>query len=493
MVFDRDGAVVAAEYREHQQIYPAPGLVEHDPNEIWASTRSVIEGALTKAGIEPGRVSGVGITNQRETTVVWDRTTGEPISNAIVWQDTRTREICEGLAADGMEATVRRITGLPIATYFSGPKVRWILDHVEGARRAAENGALAFGTIDTWLIWQLTGGVDGGVHVTDCSNASRTMLMNLETLDWDDEMLAALDIPRQILPEIRPSIERRSYGCTRGDGPFAAELRVSAALGDQQAALFGQACYAVGDAKNTYGTGNFLLLNTGATPVRSRSGLLTTVAYSMEPGQCTYALEGSIAITGAAIQWLRDNLQIIHDAAETEAIAKSVEDSGGIYFVPAFSGLFAPHWDMYARGAVVGLTRYVTRAHLVRATLEAICYQTKEVADAMETDSGATVTALKVDGGAVKNDFLMQLQADILGAAVIRPVISETTALGAAYAAGLATGLWKNTDELAGNWRAERVFEPQTTEAERAKGLAGWKKAVERTLNWVDREEAAGA
>ncbi len=405
-----------------------------------------------------------------------------------MWQDTRTRELCQDLISDGAEAPVRQLTGLPVATYFSGTKIRWLLDHIEGARRRAERGELLFGTVDSWLIWQLTGGPEGGAHLTDYTNASRTMLMNLETLDWEQQMLDLLQIPRVMLPQIRPSIDRELYGRARTDGALDAGVPLAAALGDQHAALFGQACYRPGDAKNTYGTGNFLLLNTGARPVASKHGLLTTVGYGLERGRCSYALEGSIAITGAAVQWLRDNLGIIKDAAETEAIASSVDDAGGIYFVPAFSGLFAPYWDMDARGAVVGLTRYVNRAHLVRATLESICYQTLEVAEAMQADSGVPLTELRVDGGASRNDFLMQLQADILGVNVVRPAITETTALGAAYAAGLATGFWRSTDELASHWQIDRVFSPHSTPDQRAKGAAGWKKAVQRTLHWVESE-----
>lgn len=485
MVFSHEGAVVASAYREHQQHYPKAGWVEHDPIEIWENTKAVIRGAMQTHGIGAGDLCGIGVTNQRETAVVWEKTTGKPVSNAIVWQDTRTQPICQRLIDDGVELMIRSKTGLVVGTYFSGPKIRWILDNVDGARSAAERGELLFGTIDSWLIWWLTGGPDGGVHVTDYSNASRTMLMDLRALNWDDELLRALEVPRAILPDIRPSSDR--YGATKADGPLGGAVPVCADLGDQQAALFGQACYDLGDAKNTYGTGNFLLLNTGMTPVASQHGLLTTAAYGLETGKCVYALEGSIAVTGAAVQWLRDNLGIISDAAETEAIAKSVDDAGGIYFVPAFSGLFAPHWDMYARGAVVGLTRYVNRAHLVRATLEAICYQTAEVAAAMEADANVALRALKVDGGAVKNDFLMQLQANILGVDVIRPTVNETTALGAAYAAGLATGFWSNLDELRANWLVDRIFRPASTPQQRKEGFAGWTKAVERTRNWVDR------
>jgi glycerol kinase len=480
MIFDRRGQVVGSMYEEHAQIYPQPGWVEHDAAEIWTRTRHVIEGALAAGGIEPAELAGIGVTNQRETTVVWDPATGEPLCNAVVWQDTRTRELCQQLIAAGLEPVLREKTGLPVATYFSGPKLRWLLDNVPGLRKKAEVGGAIFGNIDTWIIWNLT----GGAHVTDVTNASRTMLMNLRTLDWDDELLEMLAIPRRMLPAIRPSSDPALYGTTQLNGPVGGAVPVCGDLGDQQAALFGQTCYDVGEAKNTYGTGCFMLLNTGGKPIPSQSGLLTTVAYGL-PSGATYALEGSIAITGAAIQWLRDNLGLIQSAAETEAIAQSVEDAGGIYFVPAFSGLFAPYWDMDARGVIVGLTRYVTRAHVVRATLESICYQTRDVLEAMQADAGIELTALKVDGGATVNNFLMQLQADILGVEVVRPVVHETTALGAAYAAGLATGLWSGLDELRANWGVDRVFQPQWDEARREETLAGWTKAIERSRGWV--------
>ncbi|MBC7264571.1 MAG: glycerol kinase GlpK [Chloroflexi bacterium] len=487
MIFSRDGHVVASDYAEHRQIYPQPGWVEHDPLEIWEKTCQVIAGALAKSKIDPRRIAGIGVTNQRETTVIWDPETGQPYYNAIVWQCTRTREICQRLMDDGLEAMIRRITGLPIATYFSGPKIKWVLDHVPDVRQRAQRGRALFGNIDTWIIWNLTGGPRGGAHVTDVTNASRTMLMNLQTLDWDEELLRLLDIPRQMLPSIRPSSDVNGYGITEVQGPARAAIPVSGDLGDQQAALFGQTCFDPGEAKNTYGTGCFMLLNTGQQAVASKSGLLTTVAYGLAEGKATYALEGSIAITGAAIQWLRDNLGLIKDAAETEIVAQSVEDAGGIYFVPAFSGLFAPYWDMYARGVIVGLTRYVTRAHLVRAALEAICYQTADVLHAMRADSGIRLKALKVDGGAVVNNFLMQLQADILGVPVVRPVVNETTALGAAYAAGLATGLWANLDELRTNWSVDRIFQPLWPEEKRAAGYAGWQKAVARARGWLEK------
>ncbi|MGC8838521.1 MAG: glycerol kinase GlpK [Anaerolineae bacterium] len=485
MVFSPEGKVVASHYQEHRQIYPQPGWVEHDPLEIWQKTREVIQGALQKSGIRPQEIAAIGVTNQRETTIVWDPETGQPLYNAIVWQCTRTTEICQRLKDQGLEPTVREKTGLPIATYFSGPKVTWLLEHVPGLRERAEAGKALFGTVDTWLIWNLTGGTRGGAHVTDVSNASRTMLMNLHTLDWDPEMLERLGVPRAMLPAIRPSSDPAFYGVTPADGPLGAEVPVCGDLGDQQAALFGQACYDAGEAKNTYGTGCFMLLNTGTRPVPSRHGLLSTLAYQLGNEPAVYALEGSIAITGAAVQWLRDNLGLIKSAAETEEIARSVEDAGGIYFVPAFSGLFAPYWDMYARGVIVGLTRYVTRAHLVRATLEAICYQTREVLEAMKADSGVALTRLKVDGGAVANNFLMQLQADILGVPVVRPTVGETTALGAAYAAGLAAGVWKDLDALRQNWGVDRIFEPQWDEARREAGYRGWLRAVERARGWA--------
>ncbi len=485
MIFSHEGQVLASAYQEHRQIYPQPGWVEHDAQEIWQVTRKVMADALAASGIQARQLLGIGVTNQRETTVVWDRTNGRPLYNAIVWQCTRTRDICQDLIARNLEPMIRQRTGLVVATYFSGPKIKWILDNVPGVREKAEKGQALFGNIDTWLIWNLTGGPDGGVHITDYTNASRTMLMNLRTLDWDGEILEALQIPRAMLPAIRPSSDRDFYGYTGMDGPLGARVPVCGDLGDQQAALVGQTCFAPGEAKNTYGTGCFMLLNTGDNLVLSRNGLLTTAAYGLPPGRCTYALEGSIAITGAAVQWLRDNLGLIKNAAETEAIARSVEDAGGVYFVPAFSGLFAPYWDMDARGVIVGLTRYVTRAHLVRATLEAICYQSREVLDAMRADAGLALQSLKVDGGAVVNDFLMQLQADILGVPVVRPTVRETTALGAAYAAGLASGLWQNVEELRANWAVDRIFEPRWSEDKREAGYAGWRKAVQRAMKWV--------
>ncbi len=487
MLFDHAGKVVASHYEEHQQIYPQPGWVEHDALEIWEKTRLTIGAAMAKAGVRANDLASTGITNQRETTVVWNPRTGEPYHNAIVWQDTRTQTICQRLIDEGRAATIRAKTGLPIATYFSGPKIQWLLDNVPGLRAQAERGDALFGNVDTWIIWNLTGGPRGGVHITDFTNASRTMLLNLKTLDWDDELLALFGIPRAMLPKLRPSSDRDLYGFTEPAGPFGGRVPICGDLGDQQAALFGQVGFEAGEAKNTYGTGCFMLLNTGKEVVPSESGLLTTVATGLGKGDVRFALEGSIAIAGAAVQWLRDNLKLIQNAAETEEIAQTVQDAGGVYFVPAFNGLFAPHWDMYARGTLVGMTRYTARAHIVRATLEAICYQTREVLEAMEQDSHVRLRTLKVDGGAVKNNFLMQLQADILGAQVVRPVVNETTALGAAYAAGLAVGFWKSLDELRANWGLDRTFEPQWDAARREEGYHGWKRAVERAKGWLER------
>lgn len=489
IVFDHQGQIVSSDYEEHRQIFPRPGWVEHDPAEIWRKTRRVITAALQKADLSAEDICALGVANQRETTVVWEKDSGEPYHNAIVWQCTRTQGLCEALIEKGLEPLFRERTGLPVATYFSGPKLKWLLDNIPGLRAAGERGDALFGTIDSWLIWNLTGGPDGGTHVTDVTNASRTMLMNLETLDWDQELLDALDIPREMLPVIRPSSDAEVYGTTSSQPPLGTGVPVCGALGDQQAALVGQTCFSPGEAKNTYGTGSFLLMNTGDEAVSSSRGLLSTAAYSLAPGECTYALEGSIAVTGAAVQWLRDNLGLINNAAETESIAGTVEDTGGVYFVPAFSGLFAPHWDMYARGTIVGLTSYVTKAHLVRATLEAICYQSREVLEAMEADAGIALRALKVDGGAARNDLLMQLQADILDTPVIRPTVRETTALGAAYAAGLAVGFWDDLEALRQNWQAEREFQGTWDEERRAEGYAGWRRAVERAKGWLKAEQ----
>jgi glycerol kinase len=482
MIFDHGGQVAAVEQEEHEQIFPKAGWVEHDPAEIWQRAQQVMDGALGKVGGNAGDIAGLGITNQRETTVVWDRNTGEAVYNAIVWQDTRTDKICDELSADGGQDRFRGKTGLPIATYFSGPKIRWILENVDGARDRADAGDLIFGNTDTWCIWNLTGGTDGGLHVTDPSNASRTMLMNLATLDWDDELLDAIGVPRSMLPEIRPS--SGEYGEVRG-GAFAG-VQVAGDLGDQQAATFGQTCFSVGEAKNTYGTGNFLLLNTGTEPVQSENGLITTVGYKIGDQDAVYCLEGSIAITGSLVQWLRDNLKLIKSSSEVEDLAATVEDNGGAYFVPAFSGLFAPYWRSDARGAVVGLTRYVNAGHIARAALEATAFQSREVADAMNADSGVALESLKVDGGMVVNETLMQFQADILGVPVIRPKVAETTSLGAAYAAGLATGFWSEIEDLRENWVEDKRWEPQMDEAEREEAYRFWKKAVERTFDWAE-------
>jgi glycerol kinase len=486
ILFDRAGRVVASAYAEHRQIYPRAGWVEHDPIEIWHQTQRVIRDALRAAGVLPREIAAIGITNQRETTVVWERKTGQPYANAIVWQDTRTQEICEQLAAEGGQDRFRSRVGLPLSTYFSGPKVRWLLDNVPGLQRAAEAGEALFGTVDSWLIWWLTGGPDGGAHVTDVTNASRTMLLRLDTLTWDEEILSLLEIPRRMLPEVRPSSYPEGYGRTHPDGPFGEAIPVTGDLGDQQAALVGQACFGAGEAKNTYGTGCFLLLNTGERAVPSQSGLLTTVAYRWGDTPPVYALEGSVAIAGALVQWLRDNLGFFQDSAEIEALARQVPDSGGVYIVPAFSGLFAPYWRSDARGIIVGLTRYIRREHLCRAALEATAYQTRDVLEAMERDAEVRLSALKVDGGMVGNNLLMQFQADILGVPVVRPPVAETTALGAAYAAGLAVGFWSNEEELRRNWAAEHRWEPQMDAAERERLYRGWKKAVERTFGWVE-------
>jgi len=479
MVFDHGGQVVSVDQKEHEQIYPKPGWVEHDANEIWQRTQEVIKAGLDK--VKASDIAAVGVTNQRETTVVWDRTNGQPVYNAIVWQDTRTDTICNELSADGGQDRFRAKTGLPIATYFSGPKIKWILENVDGIREKAESGDVVFGNIDTWVIWQLTGGPDGGVHITDVTNASRTMMMSLETLDWDDEILGILGVPRAMLPEIKASSE--VYGEAKGelDG-----ISVAGDLGDQQAALFGQTCFSVGEAKNTYGTGNFLLLNTGNEIVQSKSGLLTTLAYKIGDQPAVYCLEGAIAITGALVQWLRDNIGLISSAPEVENLAKTVDDNGGVYFVPAFSGLFAPYWKGNARGVIAGLTRYVNKGHIARATLEATAWQTKEVVEAMNTDSGVDLTSLKVDGGMVQNELLMQFQADVLDVPVIRPTVAETTSLGAAYAAGLAVGFWSEVEDLRANWGKDKEWQPQMDPQERDKEYAFWKKAVTRTFDWLD-------
>jgi len=491
IVFDHSGAEVAIEQVEHRQIYPRPGWVEHDPREILARCREVIRGGLARAGIGAGDLAAVGIANQRETTVVWDRRTGQPVYNAIVWQDTRTDGFIAELARDGGQDRFRSRVGLPLATYFSGPKIRWVLDNVPGARARAEAGDLLFGTIDSWVMWNLTGGAAGagtgsarsadGVHVTDVSNASRSMLMNLRTLDWDADMLAVMGVPRSMLPSIRASSE--VYGEAVGD---LAGVPVAGDLGDQQAALFGQTCFEPGEVKNTYGTGCFMLLNTGTEPVASKSGLLTTLGYRIGTEPARYALEGSIAIAGALVQWLRDNMGLIRSSDEIETLARTVDDNGGVYFVPAFSGLFAPYWRSDARGVIAGLTRYVNRGHIARAALESTAWQTREVLDAMNAVSGVAVTALKVDGGMVRNELLMQFQADVVGVPVIRPKVAETTALGAAYAAGLAVGFWSAIDDLRANWASDREWRPTMDPARREKEYRLWKKAVTRTFDWVE-------
>jgi len=480
MIFDHNGGVVGNHQLEHRQIYPQAGWVEHDALEIWARTQEVMVGAMNKAGLKPGDLAAIGITNQRETTLVWNPKTGEPWHNAIVWQDTRTDRICNALAQEGGQDRFRPTVGLPLSVYFSGPKIKWILDNVPGVRAAAERGEAIFGNIDTWVIWNLTGGPNGGARVTDVTNAGRTMLMDLRTLDWDDEILSILGIPRQMLPEIRPSSDPNPYGYTLGGVPLCGDL------GDQQAATVGQTCFAPGEAKNTYGTGCFMIMNTGTEIVPSKSGLLTTLAYQFAGSPAVYALEGSIPITGALVQWLRDNLGLFDSAPQIEDLARQVPDSGGIYFVPAFSGLFAPYWQSNARGIIAGLTRYINKNHIARAALEATAYQTREVLEAMEKDSGVALTALKVDGGMVYNNLLMQFQADILDVPVIRPQIAETTALGAAYAAGLAVGYWDNLDELRRNWQIDHTWHPQMEESTRDQLYAGWLKAVQRSMDWVE-------
>ncbi|HEY5269889.1 MAG TPA: glycerol kinase GlpK [Anaerolineales bacterium] len=476
ILFDHAGNIVTADQKEHGQIYPKPGWVEHDALEIWERTQRVVRGALDKSGADVADIAAIGITNQRETTVVWERETGRPVYNAIVWQDTRTDAICNELAGDGGQDRFRSRTGLPLATYFSGPKIKWILDHVPGTRQRAEMGELLFGNMDTWVIWNMT-----GAHVTDVTNASRTLLMDLKTLDWDEEILQTLGIPRRMLPEIRSSSE--VYGNAKGG---LGGVPLAGDLGDQQAALFGQTCYNPGEAKNTYGTGCFMLMNTGEKPVLSKNGLLTTLGYRIGSQPAVYALEGSIAIAGALVQWLRDNLGMIEKSSDVETLAGSVEDNGGIYFVPAFSGLFAPYWRSDARGAIVGMTRYVNKGHIARAVLEATAYQTREVLDAMEKDSGVKLTALKVDGGMVFNELLMQFQADILDVPVIRPKVTETTALGAAYAAGLAVGFWKDYEELRLNWGKDKEWKPSMPVEKRNTLFTGWKKAVTRTFDWIE-------
>jgi len=483
IVFDGEGRIVEIAQREHAQIFPRAGRVEHDPVEIWTNTEWVLARALSTAGLNAGDVAAIGVTNQRETVIVWDRRTGRPVHNALVWQDTRTQPRLDRIIAERGVDTFAEVTGLPLAAYFSASKLAWILDNVDGARAAAERGDLLFGTPDTWVVWNLTGGSDGGVHVTDVTNASRTLLMDLSTLDWSEEMLAFWDIPRSMLPEIRSSVEVVGEVA---QPRVARGIRIAGILGDQQAATFGQAAFEAGESKNTYGTGNFLLVGTGTELVRSDAGLITTVAYRCDGEPARYALEGSIAVTGSLIQWLRDNLGIISESAEVERLARSVSDNGGAYFVPAFSGLFAPYWRPDARGALVGLTRYVTKAHIARAALEATAFQTRDVIAAVVADTGTELTELRVDGGMTRNDLLMQFQADILGIPVVRPKVVETTALGAAYAAGLAVGVWPDRDALRGYWQEDVRFEPQMPVDERERRGRLWDKAVQKSMAWVD-------
>jgi glycerol kinase len=481
IIFTKQGTMLTSYQKEHEQIFPQPGWVEHNPLEIWERTQEVIRKGLEFASIHTNQLAAIGITNQRETAVVWDKHTGKPYYNAIVWQDTRTDEICKQLGGEIGQDRFKTKTGLPLATYFSGPKVKWMLDNVDGLRAKAEAGHAIFGTIDTWLIWNLT-----GEHVIDVTNASRTLLMNLETLSWDDELLDVMGIPSQMMPQIHPSSDPSFYGMTKFDGPFGTGIPVCGDLGDQQAALYGQTCFSPGEAKNTYGTGCFMLMNTGTKMVPSESGLLTTMGYQIGDNDPVYALEGSIAVTGSLVQWLRDNLGIIQKSPEIEPLAASVEDNGGIYFVPAFSGLFAPYWRSDARGAIVGMTRYINKGHFARAALEATAYQTREVLEAMNKDSGVELKALKVDGGMVVNQLLMQFQADVLGVPVVRPRINETTALGAAYAAGMAVGVWSDQEELRQNWQVEQEWQPQMPPEKAEKLYQGWLKAVTRTFDWVD-------
>ena len=484
MIFNREGRVVSADQVEHRQIFPRAGWVEHDPEEIWANVRQVCAGALAKADLVTGDIAACGITNQRETTVLWDKNTGKPVYNAIVWQDTRTVDLVNYFSSgEGGQNRYHSKTGLTLSPYFSGTKIRWLLDNVDGLRERAERGEILFGNMDTWVIWNSTGGTDGGMHITDPTNASRTLLMDLERLQWDEGICAEFGIPMSMLPEIRSSSE--VYGQFRERGALGG-VPIAGILGDQQAATFGQACLSPGEAKNTYGTGNFLLLNTGTEPVLSENGLLTTVGYKLGDEDPVYCLEGSIAVTGSLVQWLRDNLGMIASAPEVEQLAGTVEDNGDTYFVPAFSGLFAPHWRADARGAIVGLTRFVNRGHIARAVLEATAFQTREVAEAMNADSGVPLKSLKVDGGMVLNELLMQFQSDILGVPVVRPVINETTALGAAYAAGLAVGFWTSTHDVRSNWQLDKEWTPQMPRDQREQQYHQWQKAVTKTFNWVE-------
>ncbi len=484
IIFNHEGRIVSVGQKEHEQIFPRAGWVEHNPVEVWDAVREVVGEALSKASLNKDNIHAVGVTNQRETAVVWNKETGEPVYNAIVWQDTRTGKIIEELGGGDQDKYKARV-GLPLATYFSGPKVKWILDNVEGARADAEAGKLVMGNMDTWVIWNLTGGVDGGVHVTDVTNASRTMLMDLNTLSWDPEIAADMGIPMSMLPEIKSSSQVYGYGREQG---LLGGIPIAGDLGDQQAATFGQAAFEPGMAKNTYGTGCFMIMNTGEEIVPSKNGLLTTVCYKIGDDKPIYALEGSIAITGALVQWLRDNLKMFSSAPEIEELAASVEDNGGAYFVPAFSGLFAPYWKADARGAIVGLTRFVNRGHIARAVLEATAFQTREVLDAMEADSGVKLAELKVDGGMTANDILMQFQADQVGVPVVRPVVAETTALGAAYAAGIATGYWDGEADVIANWAEDKRWVPSTEQDERNRLYRNWKKAVTKTFDWVDAD-----
>ncbi len=481
IVFDREARIAAVAQKEHQQIYPCAGWVEHDAEEIWTRTQEVIEAALGQARLRPADLAAIGITNQRETTVLWDRRTGAPVANAIVWQDTRTAALIAELARPGGQDRFRAATGLPLSTYFSGPKIRWLLENVPGLRERAGSGEVLFGTMDSFLLWRLTGGPRGGIHATDVTNASRTQLMNLETRSWDAEILSVLEIPAAILPQIRSSSE--IYG--KAVLPAIDGVPIAGMLGDQQAALVGQACFQAGEAKNTYGTGCFLLMNTGEAAVASRHGLLTTVAYQFDGQRAKYALEGSIAITGALVQWLRDNLKLIENSAEVETLAQTVDDNGGVYFVPAFSGLYAPHWDAKARGLIAGLTRYVNKGHIARAALEATAFQVREVVEAIENDSGISVEALRVDGGMAANNLLLQIQADLLGRPVVRSAIQETTALGAAFAAGLAVGFFSGTDELHARWKADRQWEPAMDASKREGLYQFWQRAVARSRDWM--------
>lgn len=492
IVFDRDGRIVSVDQKEHAQILPQPGWVEHDAAEIWTNVQEVVAGAISKAasavpGFNPSDVKAVGITNQRETTLLWDRHTGEPVHNALVWQDTRTDALCKELGRNVGQDRFRRETGLPLASYFAGPKIRWLLDNVEGLRERAEAGDILFGTMDSWVIWNLTGGAEGGVHVTDVTNASRTMLFNLHTMAWDEKIAESMEVPLNVLPEIKSSAE--VYGHVK-DGILAG-VPVASALGDQQAALFGQTCFAEGEAKSTYGTGTFMLMNTGDKIINSYSGLLTTVGYQIGDQKPVYALEGSIAVTGSLVQWMRDQMGMIKTAAEIETLASSVEDNGGAYFVPAFSGLFAPYWRSDARGVIAGLTRYVTKAHIARAVLEATAWQTREITDAMTKDSGVELAALKVDGGMTSNNLLMQTLSDFVDAPVVRPMVAETTCLGAAYAAGLAVGFWPDTDALRANWRRAAEWTPRMPAEQREREYKSWLKAVQRSMAWVDDEDAS--